>query len=178
MSIAMKKLRRLGCGLVCLIVLIGIMGFGFSIFKKVPSDAELASFFVQHKKDFVTLVSMLSSEPSEIVGITRHHVMLKEPWHQVSHQEANISTSRFDLYQKLMSKNDVQQVWRHDAETLIAAGFSGWGFASKGPRLAYVYRQDAPSNLVETLDGIKKHDSGWTTVYRRLANHWFIRLTL
>jgi hypothetical protein len=173
------KKRRYGfIGFAFLLIGSGLSVFALSFFQKMPSDSELVSFFMRHKNNFETLERMLSQEPLQIVGITRSQIMFKDPWNQVSPQDASISKPHFDSYQELMSKCDVQQVWRHNGETLISAGFSGWGFAGKGPRLAYVFRLDPPANQVKTLDGVKKLNSGLTTVYRHLSDHWFIRLTM
>lgn len=174
----MKKMLGIGLSIAALLVFWVLVVFVMSQFRKIPSDSDLKFFFVQHEGVFTTLKGILSSEPPEIVGVTRHDIMFKEPWHRVLPKEANMSTGRFEAYQKLMSKNGINQVWRHNGEIIISAGFSGGGFAGKGPRLAYVYRLDQPTNQVQTLDGIKKSNPGWTTVYRQLGNKWFIRLTL
>lgn len=145
----------------------------------MPSDSELEMFFIEHRSAFKELANMLSSEPIDIVGVTRNKIMFKEPWRQVSPSAAGMPMSRFKDYQHLMATNDVKKVWRYNDEMLISAGFSGWGFASKGPRLAYVYSLDVPSSRVDSLDDVSATESGkWKTVYRHLDGHWFIKLTL
>jgi len=174
MSLKRKIIVAVSCGV---LAVAGVVIFGAPFFRDIPPDEELAAFFESHREGFASLKDMLSSEPGGIVGVTRGEVMLGDPWKRVTPEAAGMSQSRFETYQTLMKKNEVHQIWRHDGEIAIAAGFRGWGFASKGPRLAYVYRGSTPSSMVSALPARRGTDSETRTVCMALSAGWYVRLT-
>ena len=51
---------------------------------------------------------------------------------------------------------------------------AGWGFASKGWRVAITYRDVPPTNSIESLDDFKKTRSGWEDAYRPITDGWYL----
>lgn len=170
---------RTYCGAIAvlLVLLLGLVVLAWTFFPRLPTEAAFDEFFFERKDGFAVLRRMLESESADIVGVTQKDVMLKHTWQRVSPSEAGMPEERFGEYKRIMTDNSVRQVWRQGGEVSIAAGFSGWGFGSKGPRLAYVYREQPPDRQETSFDSERQPGAGWRTVYRRLSDDWYVRTT-
>lgn len=147
-----------------------------------PSDEELVAFFEKNKAGFDQLRRELAKEPASIRGFSGTQVLLRgEPGNWVSPNKAGVTPSRFQEMQRQMREHEVDFLWRQEGMTLIRAGFSGWGSATKGPRLCYIYMPQLPSHRVSKLMEIREEkyqlpDQDWHLVYKPLGGNWYIRL--
>lgn len=147
-----------------------------------PTDEELVDFFERNKTGFHQLRQELSREPARIRGFSATEVLLSEGvgnW--VSPNRAGVAPSRFQEIQHQMQEHEVNFLWRQEGMTLIRAGFSGWGSATKGPRLCYVHTLHSPTHQVTNLQeiGDEKYqlkEQDWHMVYKPLGDNWYIRL--
>ncbi len=147
-----------------------------------PTDEELVAFFKEKKPGFQQLREELAKEPDSIRGFSQTQVLLSGgPGNWVSPNKAGVTPSRFEEFQQLMAANEVDFLWRQGNMVLIRAGFSGWGSATKGPRLCYVYTTVPPHHQVQELIQIREEkyqmpEHDWHLVYKPLGDHWYIRL--
>jgi hypothetical protein len=161
--------------LVFIIVALALSGAFIWSFK-IPSDNQVQERFNRDRAPLTVLLNMLSREPSKIIGVTKHDVMIDYPSKWVIPDKAGFSEEHFAEYKTLMDKAHIIQIFRWDGEVNFA--FAGWGVAGSGWRLSFAYIITPPSPLVKSIDSPPKVSSpdGRTIAYRSLGHNWYIRL--
>lgn len=147
---------------------------------QMPTDKSLVAHFHKNEKVFDELKNMLTLEPKKITGMAVDGVFTTEKLRRIPFEEAGVSEKKFQKYQNLLDNSDSTKIQRKDREIIITSGFWGWGFASKGPRVSYVFCTHSPPNQVAELkeigDAKRKSGKGWAVVYLPVGENWYIRL--
>jgi hypothetical protein len=139
---------------------------------RIPSDRQVQDRFNRDKPALTELLGILSGEPSKIVGVTQHEVMLYDFPNWVPPDKAGFSDEHFAEYKALMGKAHVIELFRSDGE--VNFGFAYWGMAGSGWRLDFAYITTPPSPLVTSIDSPPTTYSDAN--YRPLGGDWYIRL--
>lgn len=127
--------------------------FGFGI---PPTDQKLAAQFHDNRKSFEEFRTMFQQD-------------LK-----LEYFPEFRSDNRYKDYIPIMKKAGINSVSR--SENGIFMHVAGRGFASKGWRVAIVWSDSTPANVIESLDDFWKmkrlHD--WRQAYRHIDDRWYL----
>ena len=116
-----------------------------------PTDAGLAQQYFTNRAAFAELRDLLVANPS-----------------LVDASSTNASPLAWQRYTGLRCKTGVSKAYHEAGEYRFLVG--GSGFASKGYRLAIVWRETAPDRVIASLDDFRKTTHEWEHAYRRLVS--------
>ena len=135
-----------------------ILFFSFIPGPKMPTDAGLAQQYYTNQEAFAELKEILTTSASL----------------QGAGTNGAVFASRERLrYDELLRQTKVLKVIHDGPELkfLVAAS----GFASKGYRIAIVWRDSTPERIISNLNDFRKTTSGkWEQAYRPLGNNWYL----
>lgn len=85
-----------------------------------------------------------------------------------------MSRARYEEYLRKMKQAGVIRILCEDGRYLFSV--AGWGFASKGWRIFYVYLNAPPDpkDVISTIDGFRPGGKEWRHCYRHLEGNWYI----
>lgn len=156
------------------IVFIVISGFAWLLYgARLPTDQSVVDHFRRAKPHLEQLKRMLSDDPTvERVadyGVVTDKSVIAEP-----PQKAGMTMERYQEYRKYLELAGANGAAHRDNE--LKFGIAGWGFASRGWRLAFVYRDSAPepTEIINTIDGFRPTGKEWRQGYRHLEGNWYI----
>ncbi len=125
---------------------------------KMPTDAALAQQYYTNQAAFAELKEMLTTSTS-VVGTGTN--------------DADVGAQKRLRCDELLRQTKVLKVIHDGPELrfLVAAS----GFASKGYRIAILWRDTKPDHIIANLDDFRKTTAGeWDQAYRPLGDNWYL----
>jgi hypothetical protein len=136
-----------------------------------PKDAALVQQFYEHRHTLEQIKRMLEKD-AHLGVIAEYGVRPKNfPLGSSPPEEFGVSRERFDRYLNLLKTAGVLTVVRDDEFRFFVAAS---GFASKGYRIAIVFRKTVPKELISNLDSFHKTTSEWEVAYRPIIDNWYL----
>jgi hypothetical protein len=120
-----------------------------------PTDAVLTQQYFSNRTAFAELRDLLVANPS-----------------LVDSSSTNASPQVWQRYTGLRQKTGVSRAYHDGGEYRFL--IAGSGFASKGYRIAIVWRNTTPDRLIANLDDFRKTTHEWEHAYRRLEDGWYL----
>jgi len=146
-----------------------------------PKDSDITQKFEKVKPNLVRLKSMLDQDPNlRIVGLWGVEANEEKPTLGLkSLESAGINQERLNSYQAILKQVGLSAAIKDEGEYRFP--FGGNGFASKGWRMAFVYRTKPipPEELIENTDlfvnkKITSNSKTWVKAYRPLGDNWYV----
>ena len=132
-----------------------------------PSDDELLTTFNAREGEFETLAAMFR-EDTHMVRIAPDFLR----------PEGGITKERWDAYRDLFQKLGLRSGIALSGQPVDAIEFlaSTNGYVvGGGSEKGYVYRENPPKQLLDSLDNLHFHDSkGFDTAYRHITGNWYL----
>ena len=138
-----------------------------------PTDQSVVDHFRRAKPYLEQLKRMLSDDPS-VEGVADYGVITDKSVIAEPPRKAGMTTERYQDYLKYLDLAGAKTAGHRDKE--FKFGIAGWGFASRGWRLALVYRDSAPepTEIINTIDGFRPTGKEWRQGYRHLEGNWYV----
>lgn len=157
----------------CVILFASIVGcFGAS---RLPTDEEIVSKWNGIKSGLKELLILLDEQPKGIVGIGPEGVMLEVPSRQVAYEKAGMSHEDYSKFVEKMKSLGVLSLNRYNDE--VAFLVIAKGFASKGVRVFYVYRETPPKeSVIRNMSDFRRKAGGWTVAYIPMERGWYAKI--
>jgi hypothetical protein len=134
-----------------------------------PSDKKLMAQFNAKRVHFEKLQQMLASDSNVNTVASWGVTASTNRW---SRADNVITPERRQQYTKVLAEAGTKMAI-HDEEE-FRFGVVAWGWAGKGWRIAYTYRTNAPTPIIQGLDGFRKTKSGMEDAYRRIDENWYL----
>jgi hypothetical protein len=136
-----------------------------------PRDAALVRQFYEHRETFEEIKSMLEEDSN--LGVVADYGVCPTnmPFGSNPPEELGLTQERFRGYLHLLKKAGASTVFRDDEFRFFVASSGGMG---KGYRIAIVFRENAPKELISNLDLFHKTKSEWEIAYRPITNNWYL----
>ena len=163
-----------------LVGLFAMLAVGCGFFSSPPaSDKSMLENFRAHEADFKKLASMLK-EDANLVLVNEAAAFSPSTERGVPPKAAELSPQRLDEYRRLLKQTGV---------LMITRGEGGMSFVTQegsdpidGLEKNYVYAENPPSPLVDSLDQIDKlsrHRGQLRKgVYKKIADNWYIEFRI
>jgi hypothetical protein len=161
--------------LLLLLCLMGLVVWGFYIWVFPPKDETLIKHFNNNRDSFERLKDMLKAD-KEIGRISHYGISPKDSVVTKSPEEIGFPKERYEEYLKILRELKVPNVtWvGEDLRFFI----KGWGFVDNGWRIAIIWRENKPQQLVDNLyEACKRTPSSsqeWEEAYRHIEGNWYL----
>lgn len=161
-----------------LLCLIGIAFWGFHLWSSPPKDEILIQRFYDNRNSFEHLKDMLKAD-KEINGIFRSGIVPKNSVLIKSPEEIGFPAERYEEYLRILRKLKVPNVSWYEKD--LRFFIEGWGYMDVGWRIAIIWRENKPQELVSNLYKAWKSTSSSSQegeeAYRHIEGNWYLWMT-
>ena len=139
---------------------------------RLPRQAEMARWMVEHRAAFERLRDMIQSDRLEGV-VSSGALFEKGSSGRVPPEEAGLTTERAGEYRRLLRLLGCEQVAGLD-DGAVRFSYRSWGLANRGWRAAVVWSPREPAPLLPTIDGFPTtRVAGSEHVFARIDSSWY-----
>lgn len=154
------------------VVVVPIVFFGAPVFKGLsrPNDRDLVAQFQKQKGQFQELVGIFKAHDK--VRSIENSGVTSEPYRNATLAEVGLSAANYARSIQLLKECGSAVAIRDEEEIRFAV--AGFGWASKGYRIAITYRTSEPTPKIANLDDFRKSKSEWEQAYRKIEDNWYL----